>query len=271
MSTLPKGKRVSRAFKRYARSMRARIRAATDTNHKSAPNGAVVYEGPSEFDQNVEIVVIVTFTSANRKTGPMSQAWIMLKDTAPQLAGDTSGVCGDCVHRRDLGGACYVDLYRAPRSIWLAYKAGRYPSLSPSKAADILSGGALRFGAYGDPAAAPITVWSPFLLTVKSWNGYTHAWKRLDSGLWGWLMASADTPADALRATSAGWRTFRVRPIGGVLYDGEEECKSDSVGLSCLNCAGCNGTDYDPRRGKASAGYVVNVHGSLMGRAAISG
>jgi hypothetical protein len=67
----------------------------------SPANGAVVYTGPSELDGR-RIVGIVTGTrrpSANPKTGPMLQLWIMRTHAAPHVAqrtGADASVCGDC-------------------------------------------------------------------------------------------------------------------------------------------------------------------------------
>jgi hypothetical protein len=117
----------------------------------------ILYEGPSLLNGEpiVAIATGLASPSTNRKTGPMIQTWILVQDEAPHLAvksGNDSAVCGDCPAR---GKWCYVTTFQGPRSIWETWKRGGYP---PSDL-DELKGKAVRFGAYGDPAAVPFEVW----------------------------------------------------------------------------------------------------------------
>jgi hypothetical protein len=51
----------------------------------SKPNGYIIYEGPSQLagQADVPIVAILPLDSANPKTGPMHQLWILRSDMPP--------------------------------------------------------------------------------------------------------------------------------------------------------------------------------------------
>jgi hypothetical protein len=84
-------------------------------------------------------------------------------------------------------GRCYVRTGEAPLSIYRAFRRGRYPRAS----FEILTGKAVRIGAYGDPAAAPPELWLSIASVALAWMGYTHQWRRPDMQvLRGVLMAS---------------------------------------------------------------------------------
>ena len=94
--------------------------------------GFKLWEGASLLTGE-PIVVIVTMGGNNPKTDndfrSMVQTWIMLRDTPPHEAvksGNDEGVCGNCIQRPSVGGACYVKTFQAPLSIWRAYKRGNY-------------------------------------------------------------------------------------------------------------------------------------------------
>src|SRR5262245_24533883 len=131
-------------------------------------NGAILYQGPSRLNGE-PIVVIATglvHPSINRKTGPMVQTWILRSDTHPVEAvhsGDDSAICGDCplrpLNARGTGGPmCYVRKETGPGAIYRAYQAGSYPRIS-ARAIRQLATSPIRFGAYGDPGAAPLEIW----------------------------------------------------------------------------------------------------------------
>ena len=67
-------------------------------------------------------------------------------------------------------------------------------------------------------------------------------------------MASADTPAEGLRARSKGWRTFRVRLDGEPLDWSEVLCAYENNRTACNACGQCDGS----RDGKS---VVATVHG----------
>jgi hypothetical protein len=208
-----------------------------------------VWQGTSQIDGKTKIAVYLTGgrgkkPSANRKTGAMVQAWIMAIGHAPHdlvREGADQAVCGACPHSGAQGRTCYVRVDQAPLSIWRAHAnkpRGRV-------AAQIARFGAmpLRIGAYGDPAAVPVYVWRALLRRLKTpyWTGYTHQWERFPS-FRDLCMASVDSAAEADRARSAGWRTFRVTAWDRLdLQTGEIECPADSRGIQCIDCGLCDG------------------------------
>jgi hypothetical protein len=92
--------------------------------------GVIVYDGPSLLNGE-RIVAIITRRSNNRKTGDMPQLWILVADLSPTKAaivGADASVCGRCPLRGDgRHRGCYVDLARAPMSVWSAWRRGLYP------------------------------------------------------------------------------------------------------------------------------------------------
>lgn len=238
------------------------------------PNGAIVWEGPSAHD-GAPIVVIVTGlrgASTNRKTGDMLQTWIMRADVDPitALATDSdASICGACPLRGILsdgkrkGRACYVNVGQAPLSVWRAFDRGSYPRMSPETVARLITGRAIRLGAYGDPAMVPVDVWQTLITGARTWTGYTHQW-RARPEYRGILMASADTVADRRDARAEGWRAFYVVPaqtdiraIGGAM-----ECAAtrDRAPLQCADCGACAGTRNGATTGAVDV--VIRAHGS---------
>lgn len=63
--------------------------------------GLIAYQGPSRIDGQ-PVVMIVTGEkgdTANEKTGPMAQSWILRADMSPALAinqGEDKSICGSC-------------------------------------------------------------------------------------------------------------------------------------------------------------------------------
>lgn len=221
----------------------------------SNSNGWILYQGPSELTQQ-PIVCIVTGCrtwSANPKTGPMLQSWILLQDQHPNAAiqnGADVSVCGDCKLRRNLSGrrVCYVN--PAPLGqIWKQYKAGRYPTESNYSA-----GLNFRIGAYGDPTAVPIRIWRDVLTKVPNATGYTQQWRQPQfQEFRKFCMASVLTLSDAAEAQSLGWRTYRIR--GEALAPLEVDCPGAQANpmINCNSCKLCNGK---------SANISVAAHGT---------
>ena len=127
-----------------------------------------MYEGPSQID-GAPIVVIVNKIdgSDNAKTGAMVQTFIIRSDVAPTEAlrtGADVSICGDCEHRpilaRETGKPpCYVNVGRSVRSVYEAYKRGRYERADPATIARAVAGLLLRIGTYGDPFFARYQDW----------------------------------------------------------------------------------------------------------------
>jgi len=225
------------------------------------PRGIVLYEGPSNLTGD-PIVVVAVLKSGNRKTGNMVQAYIIRSDMDPvaaiKLVADDA-VCGGCASRQSVGGHCYVNVGQSVLAVYKAYKRGSYVE-AKGEALEYLVGRSIRFGSYGDPAAAPTFVWKMLAGLASNVTGYTHqvAHKSFDRELLNYCMVSADTPRAALAQHAKGVRTFRVKTPEGSLLPNELECLAESEGLTCIECGVCNGGD-----GKNVA---ISVHGTFENR-----
>jgi hypothetical protein len=228
--------------------------------------GLVLWEGLSRLDPSVRVVVIATGIgggSKNDKTGPMVQTWVLRTDMEPHAAvkaGADDPVCGDCPLRAGQG--CYVRVDQAPLSVYRAWLRGayaRWDGVTPL-------GDAVRLGAYGDPAAAPVGVWERATVGARVVTGYTHQWRRLRSVRWRRLvMASVESVRDAMLARARGWRTFRVATGQDAYAAGREvECPSDTVGLTCIQCGSCDG-----QRRRLTGSVWIRAHGSRAGLIAV--
>jgi hypothetical protein len=236
-----------------------RYLSAKPTAKNTAPNvrGFVMYEGKSELTGE-PIAVIATLVSKNAKTGDMIQTWIIRADMDPLDAvkeKKDAAICGNCVHRRSTGGACYVEIGKAPKQVYKAYKAGKYPIFNYDDHAHYFAGRKIRLGAYGDPAAAPFGVMRSIADLGTGWTGYTHqaGRKGFDPRFMELCQVSADSPKQAEKFQALGAKTFRVAMAGDALADNEIECLSDSKGLNCLDCMLCDGTTKN---------IAITVHGS---------
>ena len=219
--------------------------------------GLILYEGPSILDGK-PIVVIATFVTNNRKTGPMIQIWIIRSDIDPVSAskeGEDSSICGSCPHKHNLGGVCYVNIGQAPLAIYKAYKRGLYPHIDYDVDHVHFTGRMVRLGAYGDPAAMPYEIAEKVKDMGRGHTGYTHQirHKNFDKRFLNLCMVSADTPKQALKYQGMGAKTFRVAMDGDIMFDSEIECLSESEGLQCDACGLCNGQKQS---------IAITVHGS---------
>lgn len=229
----------------------------------SNPRGYILYRGPSLLDDKPIVAIATTARTKNRKTGNMIQTWIMRSDIDPVRAnrlGHDYSICGSCPHRgipnkrkghgyADKRG-CYVNLGQAPLQVWKACKKGLYPTNPPI---DVFVDRPLRLGSYGDPAAVPDYVWQPLVDVASSWTGYTHQWRMSSaSGLKKWLMASVDSPREALQAKVKGWRTFR---IGTNRDPSEVLCPANGETITCASCSLCQGIS------KQAKSIVIEPHG----------
>jgi len=234
------------------------------------PLGLVLWEGQSLFSPLHRIAVVLTglrSKSKNAKTGEMIQAWIIPVDGSPMSSlrnGADEAVCGDCKLRPIISKAvpgssrCYVDVSRAPSGVARAYHAGSYTTATPELLSRYVAHSHIRFGAWGDPAAVPATVWQTLSgLPGVRWTGYSHGALRLGldgvADLRSLVMYSADDAASAKTAQSAGWRTFRVRQgAQDPLLPGEIACPASAEGgnrIQCDQCLLCDGSNrLDIRR-----------------------
>ncbi len=231
------------------------------------PSGYLLYEGPSQLD-GAPIMVVLTKASRNTKTGKMWQTWIMRSDIAPNKAvksGEDISVCGGCIHRPEIAktvgaASCYVKVWQAPRSVFAAYKRGRYQAITLSELATIVAGKRVRIGSYGDPAAAPIGIWETIAGAAEGITGYSHQWRDdRFSAYRAFLMASVDDAAGALEAMARGWRYFRVSARGDAAKAaGEVSCpasKEAGQRTTCSACRACGGL-----MAKARASIVIQAH-----------
>lgn len=208
------------------------------------------------------IVVIINKIdgSDNAKTGAIVQSFIIRADVAPTDAlktGDDVSICGQCAHRPLLaktnGAApCYVNVGRSVRSVYEAYKRGRYARADLATIAAALTGKIVRLGTYGDPAAAPVHMWQAITANAAGRRGYTHQWQadNFDHALWAPLvMASADSIDEAAQANLFGMRVFRVS-VGVDLQPAETICPASAEGgrrTTCEKCILCSGTSIAAR------------------------
>jgi hypothetical protein len=224
----------------------------------------LIWEGISALDNVTPIRLILTDRSRNRKTGDMLQTWIMRSDVAPHDAvreGEDAPICGSCPFRS--GAGCYVAVHQGPLSTWKAHKDATIATVREIKAAH--AGKALRIGAYGDPAAVPLTVWRALIRLIQphTWTGYTHAWQSAPKGFRSLLMASVESPEQAAQAHAMGWRTFRVAPDAAPIGR-EIACVNTTRGVSCVDCGLCDGARPNDRR----KSIVIEAHGPKAGRIA---
>lgn len=223
------------------------------------PRGYVLYEGPSQLDPAINIIAVAVMGSTNSKTGNMVQVYYLVADTDPQTASKTlmdSAVCGDCKHRQSMGGSCYVILFHGPRAVYDGYKRGIY-SYDTEEFYERIKERHVRFGAYGDPAAAPTRLTRRISRAAAGRTGYTHQWQRreFDRELLDYVMVSTDSPEEYNQA--GGARSFRVKSPEEPLLAGEIYCPSERV--SCNDCRLCKG-------GSSGRSVAINVHGAHAGK-----
>jgi hypothetical protein len=232
--------------------------------------GYIAYEGPSMIDGRPIVVIVNKIDgSENEKTGALVQSFIIRSDVAPVDAlktGADASICGQCVHRpllaKENGQApCYVNVGRSVRSVYEAYKRGRYTPATPAQLRAVLAGRKVRLGTYGDPAAAPVAMWQEITADAAGVVGYSHQWQAVDFDHAAWaplVMASADTIDEAAQANLFGMRVFRVS-VGVDRQSGETTCPASSEGgrrATCDRCMLCGGTS------KAARDIVIADHAS---------
>ena len=236
---------------------------------KQLPNrgGALLWEGSSLLNGE-PIFMVATLKSANVKTGNMIQTWILPRDIKPTIAvqeGSDASVCGDCPHRKiDGKRTCYVNVGHGPRAVWNAYKEGKYPRVKSFR--EITKNRRIRFGAYGDPAAVPTSIWTRLRKGAAGWTGYTHQWRTCDQGLREECMASVDNEWEARIARRLGWRTFRCRTLDEPLMEKEIMCPaSEEAGkkTTCDNCLLCAGSMSGKKNKIPDISIVVHGPGAI--------
>lgn len=209
---------------------------------RACSNGVEVWRGPSPAGG--EIVAIATgfvTPTANQKTGPMIQLWILDQHTPPHdtvREGEDTSTCGRCPHAGSAWGTCYVRTFDAPLQVWRRWKKGGYPTLPW---ADMLGlfrdrGLPVRLGAYGDPAMLPYWLCRDLAKAAGGWTGYTHQHKEpwFDSRFRDLLMLSTEDKTDA-----GPGRTFRILAELTDIQPNEVLCPATDEGRHKATCATC--------------------------------
>jgi hypothetical protein len=234
------------------------------TKTMPATTHAILYRGPSAIDGKPIVVVGLyrTGKGVNAKTGAMLQTYILpdipglgIMDIV-RLGFDVS-VCGGCPHRYDYDSqgvaipgtrTCYVNLGQGVRVVLKGVQTGRYVDIS--RDADALAefgrSRVVRLGTWGDPAAAPVSLWHNLLRYSAGHTGYTHQWRseRIAGEFRGLVMASCETAQDVAKANAKGFSgTFRVLPVGTAPALAAMCPASAEAGkvATCADCRRCDG------------------------------
>lgn len=235
----------------------------SQTLYRGAPIGGAYSGG--------DIQALVAEATGNAKTGPALTLWILPNTQSGQKPWDlikahgSASTCGDCPLQH---GECYTHagasqvLSAGAASIVKARDAGK---VRPSRAVR-----RARSAAFGDAAALPLHV-------LESWRamraefglaplGYTHAW-RTRPDLAQDHMASVESVEDAHAARAAGWRYFRVRPVGAPVLAGEIQCPAASERANPIDCNRCGLCDGNAR-GSNRPSVTIENHGVTAKREA---
>jgi hypothetical protein len=193
--------------------------------------------------------------SQNEKTGPVALAVYRTQESCPR----------DCIFR---GSGCYGENVGA--RLFRFAERGDDDMLELSTQIGLLHpGDVIRLNVVGDYLTAEggpdhtyidVTNRIPTGVDVLS---YTHAWRRLDPGMFmphTRPSASCDTVSSVREALAAGWKAVVVDSDGSIprlTIDGERaiSCLFETNGRQCVDCRLC-------ARGKRSSVPVFQVHGS---------
>lgn len=249
-------------------------RTVVKGRRRKRPQGIILYRGPSMIDGSpiVAIMTGIASKSSNEKTGALLPVYILADNGRDPLAdareNGARGICGDCIHGPKMQkdgtfkfSSCYVNVAQGPVSVFKALQRGRYRRWDRSRHARYLRGRVIRLGAYGDPAAVPLSVWESITPHAAGWRGYTHQWRKAAPGYAAFCMASVETEADRAEAKAAGYRTFRVRLATQRVAPGEITCPASAEAgkrKTCADCRACSGA----LASKAAADVVIIFHGS---------
>jgi hypothetical protein len=213
------------------------------------------------LNETSETVSIITFASANVKTGDMAQVWILNKDINPVEAlknGESAKVCFDCTHLKN--STCYVNVGQAPQAV---YKAGKYASLDLDVLKAMIKWKAVRFGAYGEPVLIPLHLVKFMAKHARGFTGYTHQWKNLEFLEYrAYFMASADNESEVIKAHQMGYRTFRVKGENQPNLANEIDCPNATTGVQCRDCTLCDGLGVHGK-GKSITAVVHGTKGKI--------
>lgn len=212
------------------------------------------------LNETSKTVSIITFASANVKTGDMAQVWILNKDINPVDAlksGASKEVCFNCTHL--VNKTCYVNVGQAPQSVYKAYKMGKYAPLDLDILKALIKWKAVRFGAYGEPVLIPLHLVKFMAQHARGFTGYTHQWQNLAYlDYKEYFMASTDNISEVVKAHQMGYRTFRVKGENQVNLANEIDCPNATTGVQCRDCTLCDGLG---KHGKGKSITAI-VHGT---------
>ena len=212
------------------------------------------------LNETSKTVSIITFASANVKTGDMAQVWILNKDINPVDAlksGASKEVCFNCTHL--VNKTCYVNVGQAPQSVYKAYKMGKYAPLDLDILKALIKWKAVRFGAYGEPVLIPLHLVKFMAKHARGFTGYTHQWQNLAYlDYKDYFMASTDNISEVVKAHQMGYRTFRVKGENQVNLANEIDCPNATTGVQCRDCTLCDGLG---KHGKGKSITAI-VHGT---------
>lgn len=239
------------ATKRPKRVKRPHVKPKKRAPRKDPPHVGIIYEGPSPHDGS-PIVAIGTADSRNAKTGKsLTQVWIIRSDMNPVHAkecGADCAICGHCPMRK----ACYVQVSKAPLSVYEKYARGGYKHITP----EALAGRKIRWGAYGDPAMLPLDLVLAVNAVAAGYVGYTHQHSTPHGRRFaGVFMASVETPKQEATLRARGWTgTFRAGRRDGSDRGDARLCANEASGVKCEDCMECDGK---------SGAIFIGSHGSL--------
>ena len=208
-----------------------------------------------EYPTFYAVFTCIIKLSVNEKTGCMVQSYFLSKENFDHKT--TFGAkCNEC----PIQDVCYVEKDKlAVRQAVSRLLNGEKTSYvfvdSIDDVKHALKGRSLRFGTYGDPSCMPLSDVAKIVSWVSNHTGYTHFWKSIDSGYSEFFMASVESLADEMLATSLGYRKFRVvldedQDSAEVMQD-SIECPHYSTGIQCAQCKLCSGNQV-----KAKSIYV---------------
>lgn len=210
-------------------------------------NGIILWRGLSKIDRQpiVAIATGMVVPSKNAKTGGIIQIFIIRDDINPINAiysGGDKSICGNCPHRPENNGTCYVNVSKSVYNVYECYNRGNYPQWNGDLS--IFDGKKVRFGAYGDPVLIPVKIVRGIVKHCKRHTGYTHQWHLpIGQPYKGIFMASVDNYLQAVTAVNNGWNYFRVKPLfedyGNELP--EKICYNETLGYTCEKCMQCDG------------------------------
>ena len=227
--------------------------------HNKKPKGYIIYEGASLIDGK-PIVEIAILSSKNIKTGNMIQTYILRQDINPLEAnksGQDVSICGDCPHKgtphKDptkktaKNRSCYVNLGQGVLIVYKQYLKGAYPKVNGHDAiAEIGKDKLVRIGTYGDGSAVPAYVNESLVSKSKAHTAYSHQGQNANTSFNPSLyMVSADSKADAIKAWSKGYRTFRVTnnldlDANEILCPASKEAGYKTTCQACKLCGGAS-------------------------------